>query len=158
MKPVAVEFTFTVSRPRDEVYALLDDLGAHEQFTDHFLVDWKLSGPARGVGAIASFRAKGGGPGSRLEITVTESSPDRIVEHGRGGRGGRRRTTGAYELEPTPAGGTRITFRSEVLEPASRLEGLAAPLTRAYLRRQNQRAMERLGELLAARAPAPAAV
>jgi hypothetical protein len=148
---MSVTVEIDVPQPRADVYAFLDVMANHEQFTDHFLVDWRLSGPARGVGATASFKAKGGGPGSRLQITVIESTPDRIVEEGRGGPGGKRRTTGIYELEPTPDGGTRITFRSEVLEPANRLEGLAAPLTRAYLRRQNQRAMLRLGEVLAGR-------
>jgi hypothetical protein len=156
MKPVRTAHTITVDRPRDEVFELLDDLAAHQRWTDHFLVDWQLSGPPRGVGASARFRAKGAGPNADGTIEVIESSPGRIVEQGRGGRGGRRRTRGTYELRRLPAGGTEITFVSEVLQPANRLEALAGPLSRAYLNRNNGRAMERLRELLTASAPVAA--
>ena len=150
MKPVRTAHTITVDRSRDEVFALLDDLSAHERWTDHFLVDWHVDGPARGVGATARFRAKGAGPNAKATIEVIESSPERIVEEGRGGKGGRRRTRGTYELRPLPSGGTEVTFISEVVEPANRLEALANPMSRAYLNRNNARAMERLQALLAA--------
>jgi uncharacterized protein YndB with AHSA1/START domain len=149
MKPVRTAHTITVARPRDEVYALLDDLAAHQRWTDHFLVDWELGGPARGVGATARFRAKGAGPNAHGEIEVIESSPGRIVEEGRGGKDGRRRTRGTYELRSLPSGGTEVTFISEVVQPANRLEALANPMSRAYLNRNNGRAMERLQALLA---------
>ena len=45
-----------VPNPRPEVYEFLDVLGNHEQFTDHFMVDWELSGPKRGVGAKANVK------------------------------------------------------------------------------------------------------
>lgn len=49
MKPVST--TVTVRRARDDVFDFLDVLGNHEPFTDHFLVDWQLSGPTAGLGA-----------------------------------------------------------------------------------------------------------
>ncbi len=56
MKPVTV--AIEVPQPREQVYDFLDVLGNHEQFTDHFLVDWQLSGPPSGVGAKARMRVK----------------------------------------------------------------------------------------------------
>ncbi len=53
-----------------------------------------------------------------MEITPVESTPERIVEEGRSGRGMRR---------------------------------VMAPVMRAYLRKQNGRALERLKEQLEAR-------
>ena len=43
MKPIHV--SVHVDRPREEVFAFLDVLANHEQFCDHMLVDWTLSGP-----------------------------------------------------------------------------------------------------------------
>ena len=48
MKPFSVSVTTTVDRPIGDVHQLLDDLSAHERWTDHFLVDWQVDGPARG--------------------------------------------------------------------------------------------------------------
>jgi hypothetical protein len=48
-----------------------------------------------------------------------------------------------------------VTFTNEIF-PTSRVDALGAPLAKAYLRRNNARAMERLRELLEAPAGAPA--
>src|SRR4051794_22801564 len=155
MKPFSVSVSVTVERPLPEVHELLDDLAAHQRWTDHFLVDWELVGDPHGVGAKARFRAKGAGPNANGEIEVVESTPERIVEQGRGGKDLSRRTRGVYELAPAAGGGTHVTFTNEVI-PSSRVEALGAPLAKAYLRRNNARAMQRLRELLEAPAAAPA--
>jgi hypothetical protein len=51
-------------------------------------------------------------------------------------------------LEELPNGGTRISFELAWLE-APRLEQLGAPLSRAFIRRANGKAMRRLAKLLA---------
>ena len=89
MKPVTV--TTTIDRPRDDIYAVLEDLMNHEAFTDHFLTDFQRT--------ETGIRVKGKGGGGWMEITPVESTPDRIVEEGRSGRGGRRHTKGIYELD-----------------------------------------------------------
>lgn len=155
MKPFTVSVSVTVDRAPAEVHELLDDLAAHPQWTDHFLVDWELIGDPHGVGAKARFRAKGAGPNANGEIEVVESTSERIVERGSGGKDGSRRTSGTYELAPAAGGGTHVTFTNEVF-PSSRMEALGNPLAKAYLKRNNARAMERLRELLEAGAPAPA--
>ena len=156
MSPYSVSVSTTVPAPPTEVHELLDDLGAHRQWTDHFLVDLELVGDPHGVGAKARFRAKGAGPNARGEIEVISSTPDRIVEEGRGGRGFSRRTRGTYELAAAEGGGTLVTFTNEVW-PSSRVDALGAPLAKAYLRRNNAKALERLRRLLEDRIVAAAA-
>src|SRR4051794_19621354 len=138
-----------IQRPREAVFDHLDDLARHEAFTDHFLVDWSLTrADPVGVGAGARMRAKGAGRHPWITITVVESvRPKRTVEEGRGGKDGRRRTRGIYELSSEPDGGTRVCFTNE-FEPAGLIERLQAPLARAYLRRQNTTALARLKALL----------
>jgi uncharacterized membrane protein len=142
MKPITV--SVSVDRPREEVYAYLDVLANHEAFTDHFLQDWTLSGPRAGVGAKARFRARG----DRMETEVVEAqAPVRSVERTVGANG-KRVTRGTYTLEEQPGARTLVRFELAYEQvPAS--ERLAAPLVRAYLRKGNARAMERLREVLA---------
>ena len=139
MEPVTV--TTTIDRPREEIHAFLDDLMNHEAFTDHFLTDFQRT--------ETGIRVKGKGGGGWMEITPVESTPERIVEEGRSGRGGRRHTKGIYELA-TQGGGTLVSFTNEI-EPAGIGDRLAAPLIRSYLRKQNGRALARLKEQMEAR-------
>jgi uncharacterized protein YndB with AHSA1/START domain len=153
----SVTVSTTIARPREAVFDHLDDLARHEAFTDHFIVDWSLTREdSVGVGAGARMRVKGGGRHPWLEITVVESvRPDRTVEHGRGGKDMRRRTKGIYRLEEAD-GATRVSFTNE-WEPAGPVERLQAPLARAYLRKQNGRALARLKAILERDADGPGA-
>jgi hypothetical protein len=145
----SVTVSTTIHQPRDRVFDFLDDLARHEAFTDHFLVDWTLTGErSTGVGAGARMRAKGAGRHPWITITVVESvRPERTVEEGRGGKAGRRRTRGIYELAVAAPDATKVSFTNE-LEPAGVLERLQAPLARSYLRRQNARSLRRLKAIL----------
>ncbi len=146
MKPVTV--SVAVPQPVEEVYDFLDVLANHESFLDHFLVDWKFSGPARGVGARAETRASAPMSQDWTEFEVVEAErPSRIVEEGVGLKG-KRRTRGTYRLEPLPDGGTEISFELAWLETA-RAESLIPPLTRAFVKRPNAKAMRRLAKQLA---------
>ena len=92
MKPV--EVSTVIRRPIAEVYAHLDVLANHEAFTDHFLVDWELDGPASGVGASVRMRVRAPGRTEEVELTVIDAEPPvRSVEE-TVGAGGRRRTRG----------------------------------------------------------------
>jgi hypothetical protein len=146
MKPVRVSVEVPNQRP--EVYDFLDVLGNHEQFTDHFMVDWELSGPKRGVGAKANVKVKATREKDSTEIEVVEADAGRrIVEEGTGGSRGRRRTRGTYALADLPGDGTCIDFTLEFLSLPTR-EKLMGPLQRAYLRRVNGKALRRLAERL----------
>jgi uncharacterized protein YndB with AHSA1/START domain len=145
MKPIVS--TVTVQRPRDEVFAFLDVLGNHEQFTNHFLVDWSLSAPASGLGAKARMRTNLPGPADWADMEVVEVvAPERIVERAVGA-GGKRRSRGTYFLEPEGSGATRVRFELVIEElPAS--ARLLAPLAGAWLRRANDKALRRMAETL----------
>ncbi|MGN6557021.1 MAG: SRPBCC family protein [Solirubrobacterales bacterium] len=145
MKPVTVEAT--VTKPPSEVFEFLDALANHERFLDHYLVDWKFSGPKRGMGAKARARVDAPGSQDHFEFEVTESDPPhRIVERGVSS-GGKRKTRGTYRLEQAPDGGTRIEFEL-AFEALPRSERLIPPLTRTFARRVNAKAMRRLAKQL----------
>jgi hypothetical protein len=148
MKPVTV--STTINRPQEDVYAFLDVLANHESFTDHFIRDWTLSGPSRGVGAALRARAVTPGPlpDEWFDLTVIEDDPPRRITELTVGAKGKRHTRGTYYLEPAADGaGTNVRFEI-VYEKVPAMERLTAPLTAAFLRRVNGRAMERLKERL----------
>ena len=154
MKPVRV--AVDVPRPREEVYDFLDVMANHQTFNDHFMVDWQLSGPARGVGSRARVRTRAA-DGDAVDIhTVSASAPATIVEENVGA-GGRRHGTGTYTLEELPGGGTRVVFEY-AWRRAPLSERIAATLVRAYMRRQLTESMRRLADHLRAADPAGAAI
>jgi uncharacterized protein YndB with AHSA1/START domain len=136
MSQLSISVTTTIDRPRDDVYALVDDIAAHEQWTDHFLTDWEVEGN------VARMKVKGGG---RSEIRTVSSSPDAIVEEGSDGK---RRTRGTYALRPVGPDRTEVTFTNEILERGSKAERLLDPVVKAFLRRNNQKALARLKEIM----------
>jgi hypothetical protein len=148
VKPVTV--SVDVPNPPKRVYDFLEVLGNHESFMDHFMVDWELSGPKRGVGAKANVRVKATGEKDWTDVEIVEAdSGRRLVESTLGGSRGKRRTRGTYLLEPLPDGGTAISFELEFLELPTG-EKLMGPLNRAYVKRVNRKAMKRLAECLVA--------
>ncbi len=149
IKPVTV--SVDVPQAREDVFAHLDVLANHEAFTDHLLIDWKVSGPAAGVGAKASMRINAPGSRERAELEVLESAPPARTVEETVSAGGKRRTRGTYTLSELTPGGTHIAFELAWIE-APRNERLAAPLTRAFTKRANARAMKRLAKVLAAQA------
>jgi uncharacterized protein YndB with AHSA1/START domain len=148
VKPITV--STEVPQSPERVYEYLQVLGNHEQFMDHFMVDWELSGPARGVGAKANVRVKATGEKDWTDVEIVEADANRrLVEQTVGGSRGKRRTRGTYLLEALPDGGTRISFELEFLEMPTG-ERLMGPLNRAYVKRVNGKAMKRLAERLTA--------
>jgi hypothetical protein len=147
MKPINV--SVRVPRPREEVFDFLDVLSNHVCFTDHMLTDWTFAGAPEGVGSKARLRANVPGPAQWMDMEVIASQAPRTTTEESVGAGGRRRTRGTYTLEELPGGDTDIRFTLEYLQmpPAERI---LAPLTRAYMKRANAKAMRRLGEVLSA--------
>lgn len=146
MKPVTV--SIAVAKPMQEVYDYLEVLANHATFLDHFLVDWKFSGPRRGVGAKAEARASAPMSQDWTDFEIVEvEAPSRIVEEGVGLKG-KRHTRGTYRLEELPGGQTKVCFELEWLKSA-RAERLCPPLTREFIRRPNGKAMRRLAKQLA---------
>jgi Polyketide cyclase / dehydrase and lipid transport len=148
VKPVTV--SVAVPQGPQAVFDFLDVLANHEQFTDHFLVDWETSGPRQGVGARARMRVRKPGPDDWLEMEVISAErPRRSAEQSTSAQG-RRVTRGTYELEKADDGGTSISFELAWLQ-APTGERLIGPITRAVTRRANAKALRRLAELLAAK-------
>jgi hypothetical protein len=95
------------------------------------------------------MRVKSPGPDDWLDMEVTDVEPPRTTSEESVSAKGKRRTRGTYVLDELPGGGTRISFELAWLEAPLR-ERLGAPLTRAVVRRANDRSLHRLAEVLAA--------
>ncbi|MCU1486899.1 MAG: Polyketide cyclase / dehydrase and lipid transport [Actinomycetia bacterium] len=144
-KPVTV--SIDVPQDRERVYDFLDVMANHEPFNDHLMRDWELSGPQRGIGSRARVHTKALGIADVVDIEVVDAeAPARIVERNVAAKAGRT-GQGTYVLEPRPDGGTRITFEYRwIVTPL--VDRLTSPLARAYIRRNNRTAMQRLAEQL----------
>ena len=139
--PQPVTVSVDVPQGRAHVCDFLDVMANHEPFTDHLMRDWELSGSERGVGSKARVHVTALGVSDTVDIEVVDATaPERIVERNTAAKAGRV-GQGTYVLEPLPSGGTRITFEYRWIH---------APLARAYIRRANARAMQRLAEQLPA--------
>jgi uncharacterized protein YndB with AHSA1/START domain len=146
-----VSATATIARPREEVFEYLADVANHAEFTDHYLVSWRLlREDTYGVGAGARFRIKA--PFNRFawaDVTIAEIAPPyRIVEHGRGGKFNRVRMLGIYTLSPGAGGTTRVeyTFETDPQLLSDRLmEGLGGA---RWIRRQIAKSLRRLRVVL----------
>ena len=141
----------TIAKPREEVFEYLADIANHAEFTDHYLVDWRLlREDPYGPGAGARFRVKA--PLSRFswaDVTlaeVTAAVPDRRAGADRQVQPGpdarhlhavtRRRRDHAveYTLETEP-----------VLLSDRLMETLGG---RVWIRRQSAKALRRLRTIL----------
>jgi uncharacterized protein YndB with AHSA1/START domain len=150
MDPVTV--STNIARPREEVFDYLADVANHPEFTDHFLVDWRLTREdSYGQGAGGRFRVK-----QRLnrfghaDLTLSEvDRPRLIVARGKGGKFNRQRTVAVWELEPAAGGETRVTFTVETLpgEPTDRVMEVVLG-ARRFARRRWGRALRRLRSIL----------
>jgi uncharacterized protein YndB with AHSA1/START domain len=140
-----------ISAPREQVFDYLQDIANHSEFTDHFIVDWRLTRiDSIGRGAGARFRVKA--PGNRFswaDATFIEvDRPHRIVEAGRTGKNNRIRTLGVYDLAPAASGTTRVRFTLQTM-PATLSDRLLESLgARGWLKRKNGRAMRRLRAII----------
>ena len=146
MEPVTA--SVRIRRPRAAVQALVADLSRRPEYLDHFLVDWTITSESpRGAGAAGRLRAKGGGSDADLEIEMADVTPERIVEHVRSGRRGRRQWLLVYAFEEVSADVTQVTFTLELVQ-CSVIDSVTWPLTRSHLERQYAQGMLRLKGLL----------
>jgi uncharacterized protein YndB with AHSA1/START domain len=141
----------TISKPREEVFEYLADIANHPEFTDHYLVDWRLTREnSYGTGAGARFRMKA--PLSRFawaDITFVEVEPSfRIVERGRGGKFNRIRMLGTYTLQPGPGGSTRLEYTLETVPLLLSDKLMDSFIVARWTRRQTAKAIRRLTTIL----------
>jgi hypothetical protein len=146
--PQPVRVSIDVPQPRDAVYDYLDVMANHEAFTDHMLTNWRVSGPATGIGSKAHVTTKAGGMTDEAVIEVFEVEPGHMIRERSIGAKGKRIAHGTYTLSDLPDGGTHIEFEF-ALQKVPAMERPLVPLMRKLLRTGNEKAMERLAALLA---------
>lgn len=145
-----VQLSITIARAPEAVFEYLSDIANHSEFSDHYLVDWRLTREdSRGKGAGARFRMKL--PFNRFDwadVTVAEAqAPHRIVQVGRTGKFNRIRTLTTWTLRPAPGGQTRVDLEVDT-QPAMASDRLAEALGRPTFRRGAARALKRLRSIL----------
>jgi hypothetical protein len=141
MAAKSMQSSIRIAATPEQVFARITDLSAHEAFTDHFLVDWRETGPDH-----VNVRANLPGPEDRADVDVVErDAPHRLVEQLVAAKG-KRRARSTWTLEPD-GGGTLVTFATEQLATPA-FEKILAPFTRRWIQRGNDRSMERLRDLV----------
>src|SRR5262249_6154722 len=143
MEPLSV--TTTIARPRGDVFAYLEDIANHPTFSDHYLVDWRLTrvdSVGRGAGARFRYTA----PLQRFDwagVTRIEvAAPRRIVQAGRGGKMNRTRLRSVWELEAPSPTVTRVTLTVETRPALPSDRFMEALGMRGWLRRKGRKALK----------------
>jgi hypothetical protein len=137
--------------PRRVAFAEICDLSRRPSFTDHFISDLHLTrvDPA-GLGAGARFRFQTPPRHLWMDSTITEViEPQRIVEHGRGGRVNRIPSTTVWELLEGPGSliTVRVSFWTKPSNPVDRAI-VSVGMASIWLERGWREAMSRLRDNL----------
>lgn len=145
-----VSSSVLIDRRPEEVFAYLEDVANHAEFTDHYLKDFRLTREdSLGLGAGARFRVDA--PLNRFswaDTTIVEAvAPKRIVQRGRTGKYNRIRMVSAYELEPSGPS-TRVTLTTETEQPRLPSDRIMEALAKGWFKRKQGRALRRLRGIL----------
>jgi uncharacterized protein YndB with AHSA1/START domain len=149
MDPVSANVS--IDRPREEVFDYLADIANHQEFSDHYLKEWRLTRvDSYGRGAGARFRVDA--PLDRFgwgDMTFVEFEPPyRIAAAGRSGKFNRNKTWTEWKLEPQ-GNATRVEVTSES-EPALPTDKLMEAVTRRrrWFNRGQRKALRRMQSIL----------
>ncbi len=148
MQPV--QLSITIARPRDQVFDYLVDVANHPEFSDHYMVDWRLTREdSRGEGAGARFRVKL--PFNRFDwadVSLLEvQPPHRIVEVGRAGKYNRIRHLTTWTLDPAAGGQTEVSLEVDT-QPALPSDRFMEAVGRPFFARGARRSLRRLRSIL----------
>ena len=107
-----------IDRPREEVFDYLADIANHQEFSDHYLKEWRLT-RVDSVGRGAGARFKIDAPLDRFgwgDMTFIEvQRPYKIVAAGRSGKFNRNKTWTTWTLSPSGnATQVEVTTEAEV--------------------------------------------
>jgi hypothetical protein len=156
MRPI--ESRITISAPRDEVFAFIEDMASRVAWMDHFLEDFRLTRVQPvGVGAGASFLIDSPLFPLRAEYQIVEADTPRYLrERGRIGRWGR--TTGWTEWELSDSYGSTEVTVTMWTEPGIRWDGIKEGLgARPWLKRQMAASLRRLRKIFEEQSDRPLA-
>jgi uncharacterized protein YndB with AHSA1/START domain len=150
MDPITA--SVTIGRPREEVFDYLADIANHQEFSDHYLKQWRLTRvDSYGRGAGARFKIDA--PLDRFgwgDMTFIEvERPHRIVAAGRAGKFNRNKTWTEWKLDPNGDRSTKVevTTESELALPTDRLFA-ALTRRRGWFKRGLKRSLRRLQSIL----------
>jgi len=147
MRQVTVDTVISASP--EEVFDFVADLSQRPSFCDHYLKDYRLAraNPV-GMGAAARFLLDGPVFRERAGLAVVECErPRRIVEEGSMGRRGRSRLAAVYEFSQEEDGRTRVEMTTHS-EPATAIDRLRQRGAHAWVKRQTNKALDRLKQTL----------
>jgi uncharacterized protein YndB with AHSA1/START domain len=146
-----VTATVLIDRPREEVFDYLADIANHQEFSDHYLKEWRLT-RVDSVGRGAGARFKIDAPLDRFgwgDMTFIEvQRPYKIVAAGRAGKFNRNKTWTTWTL--TPSGhATEVEVFTES-EPALATDKFlnAVLRRRAWMKRGLRKSLSRLQGIL----------
>lgn len=145
-----VTTTVLIGRARSEVFDYLADIANHPEFTDHYMVDWRLTRiDSVGSGAGGRFRITAPGRFNWADLTLVEvDSPHLIVAAGRGGKYNRTRLLISFTLTEQSSSMTRVEMVTEI-ESAMPSDRIARSLGgHGWHKRKGAKAMRRLRSIL----------
>src|SRR3954453_7902175 len=149
MDPVSA--SVKIGRPREEVFDYLADIANHQEFSDHYLKEWRLT-RLGSVGGGAGARFKIHPPLDRFgwgDITFIEvQRPHRIVAAGRSGKFNRNKTWTTWTLSPSGRA-TQVEVTTES-EPALATDKFMEAVTRrrGWMKRGLRKGLRRMQAIL----------
>jgi uncharacterized protein YndB with AHSA1/START domain len=140
-----------IDRPREEVFDYLADIANHQEFSDHYLKEWRLT-RVDSVGRGAGARFKIDAPLDRFgwgDMTFIEvQRPFKIVAAGRAGKFNRRKTWTTWTLSPSGQA-TQVEVTTESVPALATDKFLDAVLRRrAWMKRKLRKALSRMQSIL----------
>jgi len=140
-----------IDRPREEVFDYLADIANHQEFSDHYLKEWRLT-RVDSVGRGAGARFKIDAPLDRFgwgDMTFIDvERPHKIVAAGRAGKFNRNKTWTTWTL--TPSGkATQVEVTTES-EPALITDKFleAVLRRRGWMKRRLRKGLSRMQSIL----------
>jgi uncharacterized protein YndB with AHSA1/START domain len=140
-----------IDRPREEVFDYLADIANHQEFSDHYLKEWRLT-RLDPVGRGAGARFKIDAPLDRFgwgDMTFIEvNRPYKIVAAGRAGKFNRNKTWTTWTLSPSgKATQVEVTTEAELALITDKFLG-AVLRRRGWMKRGLRKGLRRMQSIL----------
>ena len=140
-----------IDRPREEVFDYLADIANHQEFSDHYLKEWRLT-RVDSVGRGAGARFKIDAPLDRFgwgDMTFIDvERPHKIVAAGRAGKFNRNKTWTTWTLTPSgKATQVEVTTEAELALITDKFLG-AVLRRRGWMKRGLRKGLRRMQSIL----------